>query len=254
MQRGLAHKLAIRLSGRFTSAALLEINAHSLFSKWFSESGKLVQQLFGVIQEMVEEEDAFVAVLIDEVESLSAARKAAMAGNEPSDSIRAVNALLTQIDALKRYPNVLVLTTSNITGAIDLAFVDRADIKQYIPLPSYRARFQILHSCLAELVRRGIVEPGGGDDRATTSIASCSTPGTAESESVGSSDSLLAEAALRAEGLSGRALRKLPFQAHAFYIHKPRCSMRQFLHALLRAVHRELSCREALEECDGKSK
>ena len=75
--KALAHKLAIRLSGRFTSAALLEINAHSLFSKWFSESGKLVQQLFGVIQEMVEEEDAFVAVLIDEVESLSAARKAA---------------------------------------------------------------------------------------------------------------------------------------------------------------------------------
>ena len=64
----------------------------------------------------------------------------------------------------------------------------------------------------------------------------------------------MAEAALRAEGLSGRALRKLPFQAHAFYIHKPRCSMQQFLHALLRAVHRELSCREALDECDAKSK
>jgi hypothetical protein len=28
-----------------------------------------------------------------------------------------VNALLTQIDKLSRYPNVLVLTTSNITGA-----------------------------------------------------------------------------------------------------------------------------------------
>lgn len=40
-----------------------------------------------------------------------------------------------QLDALKAYPNVLVLTTSNITEAIDLAFVDRADIKAYVGPP-----------------------------------------------------------------------------------------------------------------------
>ena len=40
-----------------------------------------------------------------------------------------------QLDALKAHPNVLVLTTSNITGAIDLAFVDRADIKAYVGPP-----------------------------------------------------------------------------------------------------------------------
>jgi ATP-dependent 26S proteasome regulatory subunit len=55
--------------------------------------------------------------------------QAAVSGSEPSDAIRAVNALLTQLDGLKRYPNVMVLTTSNITEAIDAAFVDRADIK-----------------------------------------------------------------------------------------------------------------------------
>lgn len=43
-----------------------------------------------------------------------------------------------------QYPNVLVLTTSNITEAIDLAFVDRADIKQYIGNPSGPARYQVL--------------------------------------------------------------------------------------------------------------
>lgn len=46
-------------------------------------------------------------------------------GSEPSDAIRVVNALLTQLDQIRRYPNVIILTTSNITGAIDLAFVDR---------------------------------------------------------------------------------------------------------------------------------
>lgn len=71
-----------------------------------------------MIIEMVENPRSFVCVLIDEVESLSTARKSSQ--SEPSDAIRVVNALLTQIDAIKDYPNVLVLTTSNITGTIDL--------------------------------------------------------------------------------------------------------------------------------------
>ena len=107
-----------------------------------------------------------------------AARKAAISGNEPSDAVRVVNALLTQLDGLKRYKNALVVTTSNLTvhharlepahlahgrtrpgaparprrpaahacaprraqGAIDAAFVDRADIKQYIGPPGLGAR------------------------------------------------------------------------------------------------------------------
>jgi hypothetical protein len=47
----------------------------------------------------------------------------------------------------------MILTTSNITGAIDLAFVDRADIKQYIGNPSPAAIFKIYQSCLNELMR-----------------------------------------------------------------------------------------------------
>lgn len=48
----------------YSHARLLEINSHSLFSKWFSESGKLVQRLFDSITELVEEDDSFVVVLI----------------------------------------------------------------------------------------------------------------------------------------------------------------------------------------------
>jgi pachytene checkpoint protein 2 len=54
---------------------LIEVNAHSLFSKWFSESGKLVSKLFATITELLEEPGCLVFVLIDEVESLSSARK-----------------------------------------------------------------------------------------------------------------------------------------------------------------------------------
>ncbi|KAF8318230.1 hypothetical protein DL93DRAFT_2076246 [Clavulina sp. PMI_390] len=62
--RALAQKLAIRLSHRYTHCKLVEINSHSLFSRWFSESGKLVGRLFTSITELVEDEDTFVVVLI----------------------------------------------------------------------------------------------------------------------------------------------------------------------------------------------
>ena len=48
----------------YPQSRLLEINSHSLFSRWFSESGKLVQKLFGSVMELVEDEDTFVVVLI----------------------------------------------------------------------------------------------------------------------------------------------------------------------------------------------
>ena len=62
--------------------------------------------------------------------------------------LRVVNALLTQLDQIKMAPNVLILTTSNITGAIDGAFVDRADIVQYIGPPNQAAIYQILFSAI----------------------------------------------------------------------------------------------------------
>ena len=54
---------------------LMEVNAHSLFSKWFSESGKLVTKLFDKIQEALQRDDVLFFILIDEVESVTSARK-----------------------------------------------------------------------------------------------------------------------------------------------------------------------------------
>lgn len=42
-------------------------------------------------------------VLIDEVESLTMGRNASFLGSDPSDSVRAVNAVLTQLDKLKKF-------------------------------------------------------------------------------------------------------------------------------------------------------
>jgi SpoVK/Ycf46/Vps4 family AAA+-type ATPase len=80
-----------------------------------------------------------------------------MASSEPTDAIRVVNAVLTQVDRLKTLPNVLVVTTSNLSTVIDDAFLDRADIKQYIGPPTVAGVYAILKSCLDELVSKQIL-------------------------------------------------------------------------------------------------
>lgn len=63
--KALAQKLAIRMIDRYAGGGILfEINAHSLFSKWFSESGKLVLKLFETIREVLQDKTRFVCLLI----------------------------------------------------------------------------------------------------------------------------------------------------------------------------------------------
>lgn len=105
-----------------------------------------MSQLFGKVQDMLEGDHSLLFILIDEVsmhaalvivvcqhaggsqeaymqlpghqhaaatlvllqvESLAASRQSG-ASSEPADSVRAVNALLTQLDALKGHANVMV--------------------------------------------------------------------------------------------------------------------------------------------------
>ena len=56
---------------RYQKTKLIEINSHSLFSKWFSESGKLDQSYLLKINEMLDDGDIFVIVLIGKVNLLS---------------------------------------------------------------------------------------------------------------------------------------------------------------------------------------
>ncbi|KAF9976881.1 Pachytene checkpoint protein 2 [Actinomortierella ambigua] len=245
---------------------MLEINSHSLFSKWFSESGKMVQKMFDNIWELVNDQHTLVIVLIDEVESLASARKAALSGNEPTDSIRVVNALLTQIDRLKRQKNVLIMTTSNMKQAIDTAFLDRADMRVLIDLPSQRGIYNMLRSSLHELVRTGIVYPPielleldavvedvlSRDSPASFAISSNQITAQSDRHAAASAgdpkalSNLLYETAgaCRAGHLSGRAIRRLPFAAHASYVQSPTVTMRAILFSLVRAARDEVVSRE----------
>ncbi len=189
------------------------------------------------------------------MESLTAARKAAVSGSEPSDAVRVVNAVLTAIDSFRTRKNVLLLTTSNVSEAIDVAFVDRADIKALVGPPGALARYDILASCVRELVRVGLValSPAGaalGSARearaaaereeaeagATEAAGAGGAAGPAAAAGSSSSSSSSAGGAVQAAsidaatsatlwrtaaasfGFSGRTLRKLPLAAHALFM------------------------------------
>lgn len=54
----------------------------------------------------------------------------------------------------------------------DIAFVDRADIKAYVGPPTLQARYEILRSCLVELIRSGILS--NSEFQVLVSIILCS--------------------------------------------------------------------------------
>ncbi|KAG5858453.1 hypothetical protein JTB14_026453 [Gonioctena quinquepunctata] len=229
--KALAQKLTIRMNERFNSGLLIEINSHSLFSKWFSESGKLVNKMFNKIREVIENTSTLVCVLIDEVESLAHARNQCLSGSEPSDSIKVVNALLTQIDQIKRHSNVLILTTSNMTETIDLAFVDRADIKQYLGNPSVPAIYKVYHSCINELIKAQIIK-----EEVLEPVESLISD---QDEGKMPETKRLIAISQKSLGLSGRSLRKIPFLAHALFSEKPLVRLCDFLISMEKAVEKE---------------
>ncbi|KAJ9126089.1 hypothetical protein QFC24_002361 [Naganishia onofrii] len=266
--RALAQKLAIRLSSRYTHGKLVEINSHSLFSKWFSESGKLVQKLFARVTEMVEDEGVFVVVLIDEVESLTAARAGAMSGTEPSDALRVVNALLTQLDKLKHRKNVLVMSTSNIAQAIvyrlapssgclldnmwlfigvdaDWDNIAFGKLEQRCFLGGTNSYFRILQDLL---------------DWKDLQVVKNKRSQKPERERMRQASLRIASLAETCQGMSGRTLRRLPVLAHARYIginttdemhHSP---LEDWIHAMERVVDDEGDQLRHLEELVGTGK
>ncbi|XP_065722848.2 pachytene checkpoint protein 2 homolog [Drosophila suzukii] len=225
--KALAQKLAIRTQGSYAYTHLVEINSHSLFSKWFSESGKLVARLFSKISELVADRNNLVCVLIDEVESLAYARSA-MSSNEPRDAMRVVNAVLTQLDDIKACPNVLILATSNLAQSIDLAFLDRADMRLFIGYPGMPAIRAIYKGMLAELMTARVLQREA-------------------LEAEDAEEGLLTQLAERSIGLSGRTLRKLPLLAHAQYTSSDlfeldqKISLSDFLDAMLEALEQHLA-------------
>ncbi|PYH99922.1 cytochrome c1 [Aspergillus ellipticus CBS 707.79] len=263
--RGLSQKLAIRLGKHYPRSKLFEINAYSLGSKFFGESGKLVSRMFENIELLLEEEeDTFVCVFIDEIETLAPRRDRALRGNEPFDAIRAVNALLTGLDKLKEHPNVIVVCTSNLITALDQAFLDRVDIKQHIPQLSTRPIYKIYKDCLEELGRHGIIEGTFFDVVQVTPNDPLQYVEQPAEQLIlppfdemimhykafpDAAPKLLADAVFESVGLSGRTIRRLPALSLVLYNNSARCDVRTAIQALRVAIASETQVKaEAMAE------
>ena len=190
LAKGLAARTAQALQsvGRFR---FLEVDPHALSSGSLGKSQRAVTELFGsAIAEHALQGP--IVVLLDEVETILADRSKLSLDANPVDVHRATDAALVQLDHLaETHPNVLFVATSNFPRAIDDAFISRADLIVTIPPPDSAARLSILRDTL-----RGM-------------SASFSELGALADSTE------LAQVAGRAEGLDGRAMRKLVASACA---------------------------------------
>ena len=193
LSKGLAQKVSIRMKESFDRFYFYELNASSLFSKWFSQSSQNLSRFFEDILQICSDPLTFIIILIDEIESLSMSRKSSLSSNEPSDMLRVVNTLLTQIDRLKSFSNILILTTSNLIEIIDQALIDRSDLILFIGPPSIQIIFQIYRICFNELIAKDLLR--------------------LSSTNKNQLDKQLWNLAKLSQGFSGRTLRKLPIIA-----------------------------------------
>jgi hypothetical protein len=71
--------------------------------------------------------------------------------------MQAINALVSSLDCLCFFPNVLLLTMNNLTSSVNVKFLDRANLKVSVGLPILKAQYEILKETLMELLHMGIV-------------------------------------------------------------------------------------------------
>jgi len=188
----LAKGLGNRLGQHFGEIIFAEVDAHAMPSQMLGESQRNVANLLEKSIPELASKDLPVVVLIDEVTSVAVNRQMAMGGTDPVDVIRATDAALHGLDRLASdHPNVLLVATSNLGGAIDEAVMSRTDLVVEVGLPETEARREILADSLEEL----------GSILNVRSVR------------IGVNGSELSDFAAELEGFSGRRLRKLVFEA-----------------------------------------
>jgi pachytene checkpoint protein 2 len=150
LARGLASRTASSLNGALT---YMEVDPHALASAAHGRTQQAVSHLLGTV---LAEESATspCIVLLDEVETLAASRSKMSLEANPIDVHRATDAVLTQLDQLAaQYPHLLFLATSNFVGAIDDAFLSRADLVVTVDLPTPEACRTILLDTIERLAK-----------------------------------------------------------------------------------------------------
>lgn len=148
LAKGLSSEVAELLR---SSVTYLEVEPHSLASSALGKTQRAVSELFGttIAEHAIQ---GPTIVLLDEVETILVDRSKLSMDANPIDVHRATDAALVALDHLAaKYPNLLILATSNFKRAIDGAFMSRCDAVFEIPLPDISAAHAILQETLRGL-------------------------------------------------------------------------------------------------------
>ncbi len=149
--QGLAQVAALAVSRR-GATTFVEIDPHAFPSEMLGESQRAVRRLFTDTLPELAARRPHTVVLVDEVESLAVRRSLASFETNPADVHRATDAVLAGLDALRASsPHVLLLATTNLTRAVDEAFLSRADLVLQMQLPDEEVLARIVRSSLTEL-------------------------------------------------------------------------------------------------------
>jgi SpoVK/Ycf46/Vps4 family AAA+-type ATPase len=147
--KGVASAAAAMFGG--AKVNFIEVEPHALTS---SALGKSQREIRRFLEEVVTEQANLgpLIVLLDEVETLVADRTKMSLEANPVDVHRATDAMLAGLDNLAaKFPQLLFIATSNFEGALDPAFISRADLVLHVEKPSAEACEAILSDTLNAL-------------------------------------------------------------------------------------------------------
>jgi hypothetical protein len=227
--QSIAQKMSIRISTYYSSTRMIQIKAASLLSKYFSESAKIVDDICTSLARLcTDEPNEFNCILIDEVESLTMSRKSGSLHGESQDTLRATNALLTGLDRLKAFPNIIFLCTSNMPELMDSAFLNRCSLQIAIEPPTMESRYSILRQELQRLICNNIISYCGQipvlSDAKQEKNAGTNGAGSCLLDIVKYIGNMVAESPSGAEN-SARFLSQLPQEAIELYLRNEECSL-----------------------------
>jgi AAA+ superfamily predicted ATPase len=149
LARGLASRVAAMLKNEIVT--FLQVDPHALAS---AALGKSQQQVTTLFQRTIPEAGLRgpAVILLDEVETLAADRRRMSLEANPVDVHRATDAVLAGLDQLTReHKHILLVATTNYPEAVDPAFLSRADLLEYMPLPNAEARAEIIIDTITAL-------------------------------------------------------------------------------------------------------
>jgi SpoVK/Ycf46/Vps4 family AAA+-type ATPase len=150
--KGVASAAAALIDG--AKVKFIEVEPHALTS---SSLGKSQREIRKFLEEVVTENatQGPLIVLMDEVETLVSDRSKMSLEANPIDVHRATDAMLAGLDNLAhRFPQLLFIATSNFEGALDPAFVSRADLILQLDNPTADACETILSDTITAMAEK----------------------------------------------------------------------------------------------------